>query len=447
MASHLPSFSRRTAKLPTVGSLLLASMLLSGCNQSAEHAHHQHGHNHDAQNESTAENNVVVHYADIANATYEDALITAKALREASQALIDNPSQETLDQARSAWKTARIPYQQSEVFRFGNTIVDDWEGQLNAWPLDEGMIDYVESSQYDYELGNDGALANIISNTEITVNGEALDLSELTPQLLANLNEIGGSEANVATGYHAVEFLLWGQDLNGTAAGAGNRPVTDFIPGEQCTGTHCERRGQYLLTAVDLLISDLEYMTQQWQPNLEDNYRSQLLAEPVEQGFRKMLFGMGSLSLGELAGERMKVALEANSTEDEHDCFSDNTHNSHFYNNLGIRNVYTGQYERINGEVITGPSLADLVAEKNAQQAQAILSGFDNSKDALQKLVDSAEKNGVFFDQLIAAGDSQGNELVQAAINSLVAQTTAIEEAAGLIGIQQLNPDTADHQF
>ncbi|WP_175404463.1 imelysin family protein [Endozoicomonas atrinae] len=432
------------SSLRAAGSMLLVTALLSGCDSTEE-----------ALNTSAAETvvnptegrNVVAHYADIALATYEDALTTAKALKEASLQLVDNPSEETLELARAAWIAARVPYQQSEVFRFGNPVVDDWEGQLNAWPLDEGLIDYVQSTHYDYEMGNDGALANIVSNTELTVNGENLDLNTLTPQLLADLNELGGSEANVATGYHSVEFLLWGQDLNGTAAGAGNRPASDFAKGDACTGGNCERRSQYLITSLDLLITDLEYMTQQWHPEVEDNYRSELLSEPAEQGFRKMLFGMGSLSLGELAGERMKVALEANSTEDEHDCFSDNTHNSHFYNNLGIRNVYTGQYQRVNGDVITGPSLADLVATASKDEAITIITRFDQSQDALQKLVDSAEKEGVFFDQLIASGDDKGNQLVKSAISSLVAQTSAIEEAAGLIGIQQLNPDTADHQF
>src|SRR5690606_25599835 len=139
--------------------------------------------------------------------------------------------------------------------------------------------------------------------------------------------------------------LLWGQDLNGTNPGAGQRPASDFIAGEGCTGGNCERRRAYLKAASELLISDLKDMVAQWQPNVADNYRATLLAEPAEQGLRKMLFGMGSLSLGELAGERMKVALEANSTEDEHDCFSDNTHNSHFYNGKGIRNVYLGEYK------------------------------------------------------------------------------------------------------
>src|SRR5699024_1997438 len=130
-------------------------------------------------------------------------------------------------------------------------------------------------------------------------------------------------------------------------------------------GGHNERRRDFLKAATDLLVADLEDMVAQWQPGA-DNYRASLEAESAENGLRKMLFGMGSLSLGELAGERMKVSLEANSTEDEHDCFSDNTHNSHFYNGLGIRNVYLGEYRRVNGELLSGPSLASLVAQVDA---------------------------------------------------------------------------------
>ena len=222
---------------------------------------------------------------------------------------------------------------QSEVFRFGNTIVDDWEGQVNAWPLDEGLIDYVDAD-YQHALGNPGASANIIANTEIQVGEDKVDVSEITPDLLASLNELGGSEANVATGYHAIEFLLWGQDLNGTGPGAGERPATDYVVGDGATGGHNERRRAYLKAATDLLVADLGDMAGQWKAGVADNYRATLEGEPAENGVRKMLFGMGSLSLGELAGERMKVALEANSTEDEHDCFSDNTHNSHYYNCL-----------------------------------------------------------------------------------------------------------------
>ncbi len=395
---------------------------------------------------TVTEKAVVEHYATIAHAVYADALTTATSLDEALHALLANPNEKTLTSAKEAWVASRVPYQQSEVFRFGNAIVDDWEGQLNAWPLDEGLIDYVQAN-YQYELGNDGAVANIIASDKVQVGNQFLDVSTLTPELLADLNEVGGSEANVATGYHAIEFLLWGQDLNGTAAGAGERPASDFELGSECTNGNCERRRQYLIAASELLQSDLSWMVEQWAVEDDSNYRATLLSESSEQGLRKMLFGMGSLSLGELAGERMKVALEANSSEDEHDCFSDNTHNSHYYNEQGIYNVYMGTYVRADGSLLTGPSLHDLVEQKDASAAAGIQKEFDAARNEVYALVNSAEVENIYFDQLIASNNPAGNALVNSAIDGLVKQTIAIERSANLLGITNLNPDTADHEF
>lgn len=389
---------------------------------------------------------VVNHYADLALAVFSDAASTGKALQAAVDALLADPSEATLKAAREAWLAARVPYMQTEVFRFGNPVVDEWEGQLNAWPLDEGLIDYV-AEDYQHALGNPGAQANIIANTEIQVGEDKIDVSEITGELLASLNELGGSEANVATGYHAIEFLLWGQDLNGTNPGAGERPYTDYLVGEGATGGHNERRRTYLKAATDLLVSDLDEMVEQWKDGVEGNYRSELVADSADNGLRKMLFGMGSLSLGELAGERMKVALEANSTEDEHDCFSDNTHNSHFYNGKGIRNVYLGEYKKVDGSTLTGPSLSELVAKADAQADATLKADLQETEAKLQALVDSAEKNNVHFDQLIAQGNAEGQQLVRDAIAALVKQTGTIEQAAGKLGISDLNPDTADHKF
>ena len=145
---------------------------------------------------------VVAHYADMVFAVYSDAESTAKTLQTAIDTFLANPNDETLKAARTAWIAARVPYLQSEVFRFGNTIIDDWEGQVNAWPLDEGLIDYVDKS-YEHALGNPGANANIIANNEIQVGEDKVDVKDITPEKLASLNELGGSEANVATGYHA----------------------------------------------------------------------------------------------------------------------------------------------------------------------------------------------------------------------------------------------------
>ena len=398
-----------------------------------------------AQVQTVSREQVIQHYANIAHATFADAHSTAQALQVAVNAFVDAPSAQTQQAAKDAWLAARAPYMQSEVFRFGNTLVDEWEGQVNAWPLDEGLIDYVDGD-YQYALGNDGAIANIIASESIQVGEDKVDVSELTADLLAGLNELGGSEANVATGYHAVEFLLWGQDLNGTQPGAGERSYTDYLTGENCTGGNCERRGEYLKVVTQLLVDDLAEMTGQWAADNAENYRTELLAENAEQGLRKAFFGMGSLSLGELAGERMKVALEANSTEDEHDCFSDNTHNSHFYNAKGVRNVYLGEYKKVDGTVLTGPSIAQLVHAADANADQLLQAKLATTEKSLQVMVDAAE-NGTAFDQMIDPENIDGQQIVRDSIAALVEQTTAIEQAALALGITELNPDTADHTF
>ncbi|HET8789944.1 MAG TPA: imelysin family protein [Modicisalibacter sp.] len=388
-------------------------------------------------------------YTNLAFATFQDALITAKALDMATDALIQAPSEETLKAAKQAWLAARVPYMQTEVLRFGNAIVDNWEGQLNAWPLDEGLIDYVDTSGYHYALGNAGASANIIASQTITIGGESIDVGTLTPELLASLNEIGGSEANVATGYHAIEFLLWGQDLHGFEPGAGERPVSDYTRNDNCTHGNCDRRAAYLDAATDLLVNDLQWMVAQWAPNDADNYRAELLAMPPSAVIEKMLFGMGSLSLGELAGERMKVALEANSFEDEHDCFSDNTHNSHFYNAKGIQNVYLGTYTRVDGSVIEGPSLADLVAEANPELDATLTAQLETTMGAvgLMKQKAESETRPITFDMLIAPGNAEGAKVVNDSIVALVQQTGSIEKVALDLGIEAMQPDDAGHAF
>jgi putative iron-regulated protein len=433
-------FEMKNLFRPAPLALTIATALTAGCANAPWSAEHS---------APATKASVVTHYTDLAHATYEDALITARALDEATDRLIANPTEANLKAAKEAWLASRVPYQQSEVFRFGNAIVDDWEGQLNAWPLDEGLIDYVKADDYQHELGNAGATANIVASNSINVGGETLDVATLTPELLADLNEVGGSEANVATGYHAVEFLLWGQDLHGFEGGAGERPVTDYAKGNDCTNGNCERRAQYLDAVTDLLVDDLEWMVAQWAPGTSDNYRSQLTSANADEGIQKMLFGMGSLSLGELAGERMKVALEANSYEDEHDCFSDNTHNSHYYNGQGIQNVYTGTYRRVDGSVVSGPSLSDLVEQTNPELDARLNRQLDASMEALALMKARAEssQNPMAFDTMIAPGNAEGTRIVNGAIMALVEQTGSIEQAARQLGIQALSPDDAGHSF
>ncbi len=372
---------------------------------------------------------VVTHYADIAEAAYGDSLTTAEALRAAIGALVEAPSEETLAAARAAWTAARVPYQQTEAYRFGNPIVDDWEGRVNAWPLDEGLIDYVAEDTPSAE-DNELAQLNVIATPSLDLGTEVLDAATITPDTIRALHEAGGIEANVASGYHAIEFLLWGQDLNGTGPGAGDRPYTDYVQGEGCTGGNCDRRAAYLVAASDLLIEDLHEMVGAW--GKDGAARKTVTADP-QAGLSAMLTGMGSLSYGEQAGERMKLGLMLNDPEEEHDCFSDQTHFSHYYDGLGIQNVYLGRYTRTDGTEITGPSLSDLVAEKDASVDTALKTDLDATMAALGALRDKAE-GGMAYDQMLAPGNAEGEAVITAAIDGLVKQTQAIERAVAVLG-------------
>ena len=358
-------------------------------------------------------------YADIALAGYEDALTTAKALDAATDALIANPSDATLTAAREAWRASRPSYQQTEAFRFGNAIVDEWEGKVNAWPLDEGLIDYVDTASYGTESDENSLFtANVIANSKIVIDGAEVDASEIAPAFLREkLSEAGGIESNVSTGYHAIEFLLWGQDLHGTGPGAGERPFTDYSIAE-----HADRRAKYLNSATDLLVSDLEEMVADWK---EGGPARTALAGT---GLATILTGMGSLSFGEVAGQRMKLGLLLHDPEEEHDCFSDNTYISHLNDAIGIQNVYLGKYTRVDGSVVEGPSISELVATKDAAldtEIKRLLADTVAKMEIMKTRGDTVEK----YDQMIAEGNTEGNAVVQAAIDGLIAQTRGVERA------------------
>jgi putative iron-regulated protein len=377
---------------------------------------------------------VVATYADVAEAIYSDSLATAKVLQKAVDAFIAAPTEDNLKAARDAWKAARAPYQQSEGYRFGNSIVDDWEGKVNAWPLDEGLIDYVETKSYgETSDGNPLFTANIIANKKIRIGKDEVDATTITAEVLQSLQEAGGVESNVATGYHAIEFLLWGQDLNGTDAGAGDRKATDFDT-KNCTNGNCERRAQYLKAATDLLIADLEEIVAAWGKDGEA--RKDVTGKSGDDGLATILTGLGSLSYGELAGERIKLGLILHDPEEEHDCFSDNTHNSHYYDEAGMIAIYNGKYTSSDGKVTEGPSLAAYAAEKAPDEAKALEAAFAKAEAAMKVMKDRADSGKEAYDQMIGEGNAEGNKVVQDVVDSLVAQARAIEAVVAKLGLK-----------
>lgn len=484
---NLLTNSHINSKRTVLASALMAVLVMTGCNQSPDSGTESNepaaqteqdtsteAQDSSAETQASAEvTKLLTNYSDIAHATYQDSLDEAKKLQAAIDAFVAEPTEANLDAAKAAYKAARQPYSQSEIFRFDEGFVgedderkigsvDGWEGQLNAWPLDEALIDYVSS---DYS-GEYSSADNIINSDSITVGSTEQDTSTITPELLADMNEIGGSEANVTTGYHAIEFLLWGQDTNGVGEGAGQRPVSDYYTngdsGECTSGDTtnddtaiCQKRGEYLKAAAQLLVSDLTDMVAQWQPDSEHTLRSDLMSRANTNGVRQVMYQMGSLALGELASERMQVAFVTGSTEDEHECFSDLTHLSYMQNAQGIRNVFEGSYSPVSGDAVGGYGLKQyLVDTGHKEDANTLEAQFTKVSDAFNTIVDQGENNGVKVDQMIATvgqaseqGVSEETQTtrrgwVENAIMQLQTLTDDIETAASSLGINNLDADS-----
>jgi putative iron-regulated protein len=376
---------------------------------------------------------VVAHYADLAQAIYGDSLSAARDLQKAVNAFLAHPNAQTLSEARKAWKSARIPYLQSEGFRFANSVVDGWEPKVNAWPLDEGLIDYVAPAYGTQSDQNPLYALNVIANARLRVGAKIVDASVIDAALLRQLQEAEGVQTNVSTGFHAIEFLLWGQSLDGANGGAGARPASDY-DGAACTHGNCMRRAAYLKSASDLLVADLVEMADDWRPGGEA--RAELLAKGPDGGLAEILTGLGSLTFGEMAGERMKLGLMLHDPEEQQDCFSNNTHNSHYYDEIGIGELWRGRYVRTDGAVLEGPSLRDYTAGVDAKAAQRLDDRLADALDRIDRIRTAAESGRMAYSQMIAAGNVEGNTMLQDAMDALVAQTRAIEGVAATLRLQ-----------
>jgi putative iron-regulated protein len=429
--------------------------------------------------------------ADIALAAYTDSVVTAKLLQTALTTFKETPTADNLTAAKKAWLVSREPYGQTEVYRFRNSPVDslDVEGDLNAWPLGEALIDYVETNTTDFgddQVGvtaNDaginggGAITaeeaqaeqanNIIGNIAVTIDADLLGNS-----LSAE------DEHDVITGYHAIEFLLWGQDLNlddtladrttdgtdrgeavNTTAAGGQRPLTDFTTDVTNANSTAARRHAYLEVVVAKLIEDLEAVQAEWAENVDDNYRDTFTTitdeADAKQKLTEILTGMGTLSEGELAGERMQIAFSANSQEDEHSCFSDNTHRDIWLNAEGVSNSFYGKYTGYDHDL--NPATDDIVSNGvtavNGYGIDQYLAEVGLTAVALEtataltltatnyNLIDVSAREGAPFDVLIMSATEASP--VALTIKSLNAQSRLIQDTADQLGLGTVVEDDA----
>lgn len=324
----------------------------------------------DDDKETTAQKfeKAAVTYSDIAYAGYEDSYNEAVKLKDAVNAFVANPSAAGLAKCKEVWLAGRVPYGQTEIYRFyggpieaKNSIGKEREGFINAWPVDEVFIDYVEGNP------NSG----FINMTE--------KYPTLSKELLMNISGVGTDEdeANVSTGWHAIEFLLWGQDFYTDSAG--KRKYTDYT-----TAKNADRRGQALKIISDLLVEDLRIVKDSWTSNAD--YRKEFVAKGKDAQLTDIFEAFKAMSTIELTSERMLTAASNGDQEDEHSCFSDNTHVDILQNFQGMYNVYYGTYTKVDGSKVTGQSYAELARGLDETKAKAVEDGFTKARSAINKI-------------------------------------------------------------
>ena len=357
---------------------------------------------------------VVANYSAIVQASYEDSVTSATELNTAISLLVSDPSESALTAAKQAWLDSREPYLQTEVYRFYDGPIDNPddgpEGLINAWPLDEHYIDYVD--------GDDSAGI---------INGDG----DITKEALVDLNEAGG-EKNIATGYHAIEFLLWGQDNTDPSENLpGLRPYTDYVRGDGSTAANQDRRSTYLNVVGSLLVDHLTQVHDQWVAGA--SYRTSFEADS-QAAVEKILTGMIILSGFETGGERLQAALDEGVQEEEHSCFSDNTHRDMIQDVQGVLNVWNGSYDGLTaGTTVSGPGIKDLVEAVDADLAGRLDAQINESL----ALANALE---IPFDQEIVPGD-EGNARVRALVIGLQAQEQILFEVFDMFGLSVEIPE------
>lgn len=364
----------------------------------------------DTSNPSTAmEIRVATTYASIAYATYDDALIRARALRTAIAELVEAPTDETMSAARQAYIDARLPYEQSEALRFSGGPIDDYnrlEDLINGWPMWSVYIDFVSP---DTSMG-------IVNDVE--------NYPDLSKDYLKVLNKYISDEF-ICTGYHAIEYMLWGTDLSPTTAGM--RSYTDYVISAEEPRLHAARRGQYLVAVVDMLVDHLTRVQTEWSP--DGAHRKTFIAN-ARKSLYQVLMGVQRFAIDELALKQMSVPKTTHLEDREQSNHSDQTHMDIVLSQKGIANVLLGRYTRIDGTGITGDSFVDLVAQTDTSVAATI-------RERVALATEACGKIRAPFDGEIKSLD--GRSRIQTAIDAVNAEAGIMTEIRRALGPSVLN--------
>jgi putative iron-regulated protein len=334
-------------------------------------------------------------YITLASESFKKSAEDAAVLAKAVDAMLAAPSVETLNAARAAWIAARPAYLHTEAFRFYNGPIDAVEGEINAWPVNEAYIDYIEGK----------ADAGIVNDLKVTFSVDYLE----------GVNQ-KQDEADVTIGWHAVEFLLWGQDLS--ASGPGDRPFTDYITSQ---GNN-DRRREYLKMITDQLAKELALLADEWNVERKNSYAAEFKSFPQREAIGRMINGMAILAGYEFMSQRVAVALDSGDQEDEHSCFSDNTKQDFVHDLVGIKAVWEQA------------KLSELVASQDpalAKRIDGLLADTATKIDAL----------GTPWDSVLAAPkDSKARQDAETVVVSLQALADGLKQAGNKLGVLVLIP-------
>jgi len=362
-------------------------------------------------------NAVLENYAANLYAGYSDSVTDEQDFNTKVEAFLSSPTDATLTDARNAWIASREPYMLMEGARFYDGPIDidppNHEALLNSWPLDEAYIDYTTNK----DSGVVDETAGLINHTDTLPN--------ITSSALDALNAQGG-DTNISSGYHAIEFLLWGQALKDV--GPGERSATDYVVGGPRKNP--DRRSTYLRTSVAGVIEHLTAVRDAWAPGAA--YRTQF----VQAGLPSIALaftGLGKMSKGELAGERINAPYASKARRDQHDCFSSLTLVDYDRDARGLQAIYLGKYGANDG-----PGLDELVRAKNPELDARLQKQLQTSVDAINAIPKPFEAS------IMGEDGSPGRTAIRAAIDSLRAQGDMFAEAAAALGLTIQVPDTND---
>ncbi len=334
-------------------------------------------------------------YVDLVARSYETATVDAGVLATTVDALLASPSDAALETARKAWIAARPSYLHTEAFRFYNGPIDRVEGEINAWPLNEAYIDYVEGK----------ANAGIVNDTNTKLGIDMLEGSNQKQD-----------EADVTIGWHAIEFLLWGQDLSAT--GTGNRPYTDYVSG---TGNN-DRRREYLKIVTAQLVKELGELSDEWKLSNSKSYAAEFKTFPQREAMGRIINGMAILAGYEFMSERFAVALDSGDQEDEQSCFSDNTKQDFVHDLVGLETVWRQA------------KIRDLMASRQPALAKRVDTLFAETSAKVNLLGDP-------WDKVLATpkGSVERNN-AEAVIVSLQALADSLKDVGNNLGVLVLIP-------